>query len=516
MSTPGKNRAHRRKAAPGEMPAGPVLPSGVVDRALERLFPAPSEYLWDPVTWGRHKMNHYYWSKQIEIMESVANNRFTAVKSCHGPGKTHTASDIVSWWLDPDTHALGSAFAITTAPSWSQVEAILWRYIRRNHHKAKLPGRITRECQWLLGEAGTKRLDESEEIIGMGRKPQDYDEDTFQGIHAAYLLAVLDEANGIPELLWDSVLALATNKNARVLAIGNPDDPNSRFAKVCKPGSGWNVIKISAWDVLRAIEEEGIPEEVAEQLTSWEYIETARKEWGEGSPRWQSKVEGEFPDVSDEYLISPALIEKCQQLDLPGLVHGRYGADIARYGQDKSVLYHNRGGVIRLVAEWAKEDTMSSSGRIARTLRSHGNHRPPANIDVIGLGAGVYDRLREQRLNVAPYQGSSRALNPAKFKNRRAETWWTFREMMEEGLIDLDPADDTLAAQLGSVKWGTDSAGRIYIETKEDMMDRGLPSPNHADAAIMSTVSAGVIAEHHRDGGQQDKSVTADLLTKVM
>jgi hypothetical protein len=265
-------------------------------------------------------------------------------------------------------------------------------------------------------------------------------------------------------------------------------------------------------DVLAAVKAEGIPSDVAEQLTSVEYIEQARREWGEGSPRWQSKVLGEFPDISDEFLISPALIEQAQLNDLPGFDVGRYGADIARYGQDKSVLYRNRGGVIRLIDEWAKADTMQSAGRIARRLRSHGNKRPPANIDTIGLGAGVYDRLREQRLNVAPYQGSQRALNPAKFRNRRSETWWTFKELMEEGLIDLDPVDDTLAAQLSSVKWNTDSAGRIYVETKEDMLSRGLPSPNHADAAIMSTVFAGAVAERE---STPSRSVTADILEKV-
>jgi hypothetical protein len=490
-----------------------LLPPGTVSAALSKLYPPENRYLWDPVTWAREKVSLYMWSKQVEILESVKTNRFTAVKSCHGPGKSFTAATAGAWWLDPETHTLGDAFLITTAPSWPQVEAILWKEIRRRHYQGKLAGRITRECQWLMGEKGTQRLHESEEIIGMGRKPQDYDENTFQGIHARFLMAILDEANGIPEALWDSVLALATGKNSRILAIGNPDDPNSRFAKVCKPGSGWNVIKISAWDVQDAIKAEGIPNDVAEQLTSLEYIETARREWGEGSPRWQSKVEGEFPDISDEFLISPSLIEECTQRSLPGLDIGRYGADVARYGQDKSVLYRNRDGVIRLVASWAKEDTMQSAGRIARVLSSHGGKRPPANIDIIGLGAGVFDRLRELRYNVAPYQGSQRALNPAKFKNRRSETWWTFKELAEEGLIDLEPGDETLAAQLTSVKWNTDSAGRIYVETKDDMMSRGLPSPNHADAAIMSTVSAGAVAE--RSIRTQSRSVTADIMKKV-
>jgi hypothetical protein len=283
---------------------------------------------------------------------------------------------------------------------------------------------------------------------------------------------------------------------------------------VCRPGSGWNVIKISAWDVREAIVKEGIPDDIAEQLTSEEYIDTARREWGVGSPRWQSKVEGEFPDISDEFLISPALVERCQmRVSLPGFDVGRYGADIARMGADKSVLYRNRGGVIRLVAEWAKEDTMQSAGRIARELGSHGLKRPPANIDIIGLGSGVYDRLREQKFNVAPHQGSTSALNKEKFKNRRSEVWWTFKELMEDGLIDLDPSDDTLAAQLTSIKWDTDSAGRIFVEPKDDMMARGLPSPNHADAAIMSTVSAGAVADRTRLPGSE--SVTSDIMAKV-
>lgn len=491
-----------------------LLPAGAVDAALSRIFPAPRAE-WDPIIWAE-RMGLYLWSKQKEIMQSVKDNRLTAVQSCHGPGKTFSASVVGASWLDPEVHPLGSAFLITTAPSWPQVEAILWRELRRRQHRGGLPGRITSDCRWLLGEPGTKKLDSSEEIIAMGRKPADYDEDTFQGIHARYLMAILDEANGIPESLWDSVLALATNENARILAIGNPDDPNSRFAKVCKPGSGWNVIRISVWDVFKALREEDIPAEMREDLVGEHYVETARREWGEGSPRWQSKVEGEFPDVSDEYLISPALLESCYQRDLPGMEIGRYALDVARYGQDLSVLYRNRGGVIRLVDKWAKEDTMQSAGRMARILLTHGISRPPANIDTIGIGAGVYDRLREQRFNVAPYQGSSRAINPVRFKNRRSEVWWTFRELMEDGAIDLDPADEKLGAELTAMKWSTDSAGRIILESKEDFIDRLGYSPNHADAAVMSTASVGAVPRRESDDKPRVRSITSDLLSKAM
>lgn len=499
------------------------MPKGIGSIALDRLFPPRSPYLDDPALWVHDKCGRCLWSKQVEILNSVRDNRMTAVQSCHGPGKSFTGSGTVAWWLDHEVHQLGSAFGVTTAPSWPQVEAILWREIRRRFNEANLRGRITLDCQWHMGMDGAKRGDSSEEMIGMGRKPADYDDDTFQGIHARYFLAVLDEACGIPESLWNSVLALVTNENARVLALGNPDDPNSRFAQVCKPGSGWNVIKISVWDTPLFTGEDHcavcgkkLPEEMLESLVSPQWVEDRRRDFGEGSPIWVSKVEGEFPDVSDEYLISPTLIEYCNGVDLPGLELGRYGADIARMGADKTVVYRNRGGQIRLTDSWGKHDTMQTAGRLINILRQHGNNikKMPMNIDIIGVGAGVFDRLREQRYNVAPFQGSQRAVDPTKFKNRRAEVWWRFREMMENGEIDLDPNDEVLATQLQSVKWGIDSSGKVWLESKDDIRDRGLPSPDHADAAVLSTVSAGSVAEHL--GENSSNSVTGDLLGKTL
>lgn len=492
------------------------LPPRTGEIALKNLYPPVDPFIGDPARWMHDKLGRCLWSKQVEILNSVRDNRMTAVQSCHGPGKSFTGSGAVAWW--EDVHELGSAFAVTTAPSWPQVEAILWREIRRRHREGKLKGRITLDCQWHMGEAGTKRADASEEMIAMGRKPADYDDDTFQGIHARYFLALLDEACGVPESLWNSVLALVTNENARVLALGNPDDPNSRFARVCAPGSGWNVIKISVYDTPLftgecdcAVCGKPLPDEVLESLVSPLWVADRERDWGIGSPMWVSKVTGEFPDVSDEYLISPALIQKAYDTELPGFELGRFGADIARYGDDKSCLYRNRGGVIRLQEEWAKADTMTSAGKLLNHLRRLPG-RIGMNIDIIGVGSGVFDRMREQRANVAPYQGSQAAINPAKFKNRRSESWWTFKDLMDDGLIDLDPTDLKLAAELGSVKWGTDSAGRIWIETKEDMRSRGMPSPDHADAAIMSTVFAGAVSEHQNGG----HALTSDLLKKAM
>jgi hypothetical protein len=122
-----------------------------------------------------------------------------------------------------------------------QVHAILSRYIGQAHRKGKLPGRITLDDEWYMGPGDM-------ELVAFGRNPADHDQSAFQGIHALYALIVVDEACGVPKSIFDAVDALATNSNARVLAIGNPDDPSSHFAQICKPGSGWYVIKVSAFD----------------------------------------------------------------------------------------------------------------------------------------------------------------------------------------------------------------------------------------------------------------------------
>jgi hypothetical protein len=442
------------------------------------LDPSPVQDIED---WTRTRRGGFLWSKQREVAQSVREERFTAVKSAHGTGKSYLAANIVAWWLDQ--HPVGEAFAITTAPTATQVEAILWREISVAHDQANLQGRIT----W--GQVPAWRI--GNQMIGYGRKPADYADpnkamQAFQGIHARYVLVILDEACGIPVWLWNAVDSIVTNDDSRVLAIGNPDDPASEFFNVCRPGSQWNTMTISAFDLPWATGEQ-VPEYLHGVLTGEKWVEERKKIWGEGSPLYQAKVLGEFPDLSDDSLITPKMVREAQERDLTTIAQGlgQGGGDVARLGVDKSCLYHNVDGVIRQIDTWSKMTTMRSAGKFARWLRDNAN-KVPLWIDISGLGSGVYDRLREQGLNVHPFDGGSRAMNPERFANKRAEDYWYLREMFEKERIDLDPADDQLASQLQSIKWKLDSRGRIKIESKDDMRKRGLPSPDLADGVMMT------------------------------
>lgn len=456
------------------------------DLAVEKIDPTPDPFAMDPVGWTRDRRGAYLWSKQREVASSVAENRFTACHSAHGTGKSWLAADVVAWWLD--AHPVGEAFAVTTAPTSAQVDAILWREIGKAHKQMELKGNIVGSPypHWNIGG----------EMVAYGRKPTDYADPTkamqsFQGIHAKFVLVVLDEATGIPKWLWDAVDTLVTNEYSRVLAIGNPDDPASHFASICLPGSGWNTIGISAFDLPWATGEE-VPDYLHDVLTGETWVRERARRWGEASPLYISKVLGEFPEVSDDTLISPKLIRDACARELAGLEAGQWGADISRKGKDETVVYRNRGGQIRLVYRAGKQDTMKTANAFAQLLNRYQN-RIPMIIDMIGIGAGVYDRLGELDCYVIGFDAGGQAYDPTRFINRRAEAYWHLREMFEAGEVDLDPLDEDLLAQLQSIKWKQDLRNRIGIESKDDMKKRGLPSPDRADGAMMSTVDAPII-----------------------
>jgi hypothetical protein len=445
--------------------------------------PAPNPYENAPVQWVHHEADSETWSKQDEIYNSVRDHRYTAVRSCHGPGKSYTAANIVSWWLSTRK----DPFAITSAPTSHQVRTILWREIRRAKKHAELPGKISQGQvpEWKMGD----------EIVAFGRKPADYLDPmeaaaAFQGIHALNLLVVLDEGSGIPDWLADACENLITNENSRLLIIGNPDNPMSYFAKAFRPGSGFNKIKISAFDT-PAYTGEKVSDELSQKLTSKVWVEERKKRWGLTSPLYKSKVLAEFPDITDDTVFTPKMITDAITNDrskAATTTKGRYGFDVARMGADESVVYQNRNGYIRQVARWSKADTMESVGHFRRLCKATTTPQNalPAVVDVNGLGAGVFDRLRELGYPVIPFNGGEKAYQPLKYKNRRAESYWEARTMFEEGLIDIEELDEDLQAELLEVHFKTTSTGQTQIEAKEDIAQRLGRSPDRADAFVMS------------------------------
>lgn len=437
--------------------------------------PAPSPYLSDPVGWVRDRLGETLWSKQRDIAESVVANRRTAVKSCHDVGKSFVASRLAAWWTD--VHPPGSALVVSTAPTYQQVHAILWEEIRKAAHKGALPGRVLQSDEWKLDDG---------RIVGFGRKPADTDIHGFQGHHRMYVLVIVDEACGVAGQLWTAIEAITTNAECRILAIGNPDDPATEFGTVCKPGSGWNVIGVSAFDSPN-FTGEPVPTALRSLLVAPEWVEDKRTRWGETSPRYLSKVLGEFPEIGENVLFPPAYILAAQQRESEPGPFGVLGVDVARFGSDRTVITLRQGPVARVVGDYSKLATTETTGRVIAAFREHAAHE--IRVDGVGVGGGVVDQLVEQGYDVLDMQAGAAAVDSEHFLNARAEWYWGLRTRFEQGDIDIDPADDELAAQLGAIRYKYTSRGQVQIESKDDMRKRRLPSPDRADSLMLTAVA---------------------------
>lgn len=416
-------------------------------------------------------------------MTSLLDHRRTAVRSCHGVGKSHIASRVAAWWLD--VHPPGQAFVVTSAPTFAQVRAILWRYIRQLHKKADLPGKVN-QTEWSLDG----------ELVAFGRKPADHDEAAFQGIHALYVLVILDEACGIPEQLWVAADSLTTNPDCRMLAIGNPDNPQSHFAKVCAPGSGWHTIGISAFDSPNMTGEE-VPDELGRLLVGREWIEEKATEWGVDNPIYISKILGEFPPDDPNSVVRASDVALCRVgSDMPLADHEllpvELGVDVGG-GGDETVIRERRGPVAG--REWRHHSDRSEeiAPLVLHAIRETG--ATAVKIDRIGVGAGLIGELRNMGSNglhkarIVPVNVAENAHDEVKFANLRAQIWWEIgRINAERRLWDLSGMEnaDTTCAQLLAPRWSTDTKGRIIIERKDEVIKRLGRSPDNADALLLA------------------------------
>lgn len=519
----------------------------------DKLDPPSSPYVTMPADWVRDKLEDHLTVAQDEIISAVIEHRHVAVPSAHDLGKSWGAARLAGWWID--THPPGEALVVTTAPTWTQVAGILWQEIAQAHRTGKLPGRITSMCEWKVdqrnadlqkGGGWNHQRDTMSTLVGLGKKPADYSPTAFQGYHRRYVLVLIDEACGIAKNIWDAVESIATNEHARIVALGNPDDPSSFFAEVCKPGSGWKVIPLDALkspnfteervrphpDLYRYMiehhipfSEEEIPDRIRDLLVSPTWAAERLKRWGASAPMFTSKVRGRFPVVTIDTLIHPHWVTLAQARELPELhTDPRMGVDVARYGTDHSIIVLRLGGVCRVV----KDIPYGPITELAGVVQQIGNGRPLtpiANVDDVGVGGGVTDILREESYPCLPLvSGGSCSPDEVlpngkpQFYDARSEWWWNAREALaglsgtgEDGWIDLDPEDDDLAAQLTQMKYGINRHGQIWVETKDSMRKRGLPSPDRGDAFVYSLVKTPPPAIP-----RMGDMITGDLLLKAM
>ena len=162
----------------------------------------------DPIWFNRQLWpDEPSWEKQEEIIWSVWKHKHTAVRSGNGIGKSHTAARVVLDFL----YAWPNSKVVTTAPTWDQVEKILWAEIARQYNKSKYP---------LGGELIQTELNIGPEWRAFGLSTNQATR--FLGHHAQKILVVMDEASGVSDEIDIATKSLLTSEGAKELKIGNP------------------------------------------------------------------------------------------------------------------------------------------------------------------------------------------------------------------------------------------------------------------------------------------------------
>src|SRR6266568_91119 len=442
---------------------------------------AASELADDPVSWTSSRADGFLWSIQQDIARSVSVNKRTAVRSANGLGKSYLAADLACWWVD--THPADDTWVITTAPSEAQVHAILWEEMRGIHRRARLPGVIQRTDRWVIDAVE----------VGMGRKPPDHNETSFLGIHAKHVLVILDEACGIPEWLWHAAERITTSGNCRILAIGNPDDPNSHFARIFD-NPDWQHFKISAMDSPNFTGED-VPDELREKLTTVQWVEERKRDWGENNPLYISGVLGEFPKDHAWSVVRTSDIYACR-IGAPRsreeLLPVELGVDVGGGGDD-TVIRERRG--MAAGREWRESsDKPETVARLVlHAIKATG--ASAVKVDSIGIGAGLVGELRNLKetgrhsARVFGVNVSEKATRPDLYYNLRSQLWWECGRLAAESrafdLSQMENADKTIA-QLLEPRYEHDLKGRVRVEPKDDIRKRIGRSPDNADAPLLA------------------------------
>lgn len=471
------------------------------------------------------------WNMQDEITKSVFRYPVTAVKTCNAVGKSFIAARIAISFL---TLHPGS-IVVTTAPTWRQVTDVLWREIATAVKMSKF--KLTDKQ---VTQAGLN-LDTDWYAVGLSTKTPE----NFFGYHADHILVIVDEAGGVPELVFTGVKAITPNANARVLYIGNPTNPDGTFAEAFK-NPLYKKFTISAFDTpnftangIHTVEDllrvfdppEGLGED--EALEHYANIRAGLKlpypalidpyvvyeryhEWGVDSPAWQALVMGEFPSQSELSLLSidsvmfamgdmdkrdmnpesPHYTKTYAEIMGVRIPEGtrEYGLDMARFGADLTVLTPRQGGHVDQQITWSKTSLTESATKVINLIDAL---ETPSliKIDDTGNGGGTTDSLNEKKTQqgteepylyrVMPIIFSSSPQNKNKFADITSEMYWNLKLWFDKKSITM-PYEEQLFRELVGRRWSL-VGGKIKVENKDDYKKRtGGRSPDRSDSLALA------------------------------
>lgn len=417
-------------------------------------------YFADPVGYVRDVLQVEPDEWQMQALQAVRDNKRCAVASGHGIGKTAFVAWIIHWFIATRPNPQ----IVVTANTKNQLDSKTWRELAKWNQKA-LNG------HWFEVKATRMELKDSPETWFASAIPwTEHNSESFAGTHEEHVLVVFDEASAIADVIWDVSEGAMTTAGAHWVALGNPTKNTGRFREC------WGRFR-HRWHTMQIDSRKA---KMADQAQIAEWI----ADYGEDSDFVRVRVKGEFPKSSSAQLVSNEYVDAAVKYTAVGyeklpLV---LGVDVARFGDDQTVICARRGRMVYALSKFRELDTMQVAGQVAAVIKS----LKPAlvNIDIGAMGAGVVDRLREQGFDVRGVNFGGSPTDKIKYANKRAEMWGEMAAWLKEG--GHIPDDQELRQDLIGPEYSYTSSQQLLLEKKESMKKRGLPSPDCADALALT------------------------------
>jgi hypothetical protein len=440
----------------------------------------------DPCAFAEDMLGFQPEPYQTDVLDDLAHHPMVSVRSGQGVGKTGMEAVACIWFLT----CRPNARVVCTAPTRQQLNDVLWAEIAKWLESSK----VKRLLKWT--KTKITMIGHEKRWFATARtatKPEN-----MQGFHEEYMLFIADEASGIDDKIMEAILGTLSGSENKLLMCGNPTRTSGTFYDSHHKDRGdYKTHKISSRDSAR---------------TNKTNISMLERKYGKDSDVVRVRVDGDFPKAEPDVFIPLEFAEQAAAHDvypedeqgnpiIPASTELHIGADIARFGNDQSVICPRIGKLVPELYWYNKQDTTETAGKIILLAKKYMDEYRRSScvvkIDDDGVGGGVTDIVREtvhrERLPIIVIACHNGAVpkDDEHYDNWGAEAWATIKELLQDKEIQI-PNDEDLIGQLSTRKYSITPKGKIRLERKEDMKKRGLRSPDRADALSLAFAPAGV------------------------
>lgn len=412
---------------------------------------------------------------QLEALQAFPTTPRIAMKACKGPGKTA----VLAWLCWNFLLTRPSPNIAATSITGDNLDDNLWKEMAKWQSRSELLQRTfdwTRTrisikgelapVWWMSARKWARSADASQQA------------DTLAGLHADYVMIVLDESGGIPDAVMSAADAIfASCVEGHVVQAGNPtmlEGPLYRAATVER--ALWHVIEIT-----------GDPDDPRRcARVSVEWARQQIEKYGREHPWVLVNVFGKFPPASFNALLGPedvtAAMGRHLREEQYAFAAKVLGVDVARFGNDSSVLFPRQGLAAFAPKQWRNLRSDEGAGRVALAEDEFGADAVFVD-DTGGFGAGWIDALVLLNRSPVGVNFSSKALEEGRFYNRRAEMYWKAAEWVKQG--GALPNVPELVAEATASTY-TFRNGKILVEEKDQVKMRLGRSPDYWDAFVLT------------------------------